>query len=197
VYTQTTVQTEADLTAAAAAGDDDAFRRLVRRVYPRLRRWALARTGDPDDADEVVQRTLIQMHRGLGSFEGQSKLSSWLYRILGNVAVDVARSRHAGRQVRVEEGAVAPDVTTIHDDPVRSIHAQRLGAAVRDYLTSLPPRQREVFELIDHEGLSAGDVAEMLEIEPVSVRANLFKARKALRREMLKRYPELMEGYET
>lgn len=197
MYTQTTVQTEADLTSAAAAGDEDAFRRLVRRVHPRIRRWALARTGDPDDADEVVQRTLIQMHRGLRSFEGHSKLSSWLYRIVANAAVDLARSRKAGCEVSVEERAVGSSTMAAGNDPVRSIHAERLGEAVRDYLTSLPPRQREVLELIDHEGLSAVDVAEMLEIEPVSVRANLFKARKAVRREMLKRYPELLGGYET
>ena len=197
MYTQRNVQTETELIAAAAAGDDEAFGRLVRRVYPRLRRWALARTGDVDEADEVVQRTLVRMHGSLGGFEGQSKLSSWLYRILSNAAIDLARSKGARPTVREEEAEPGGGPDPSSADPVRRIHAARLAAAVRDYLTSLPPRQREVLELVDHEGLRAVDVAEMLGIEPVSVRANLFKARKAVRREILKRYPELMEGYEA
>jgi RNA polymerase sigma-70 factor (ECF subfamily) len=67
-----------ELVRRAAAGDDDAFRRLVGSVLPRLRRWALARTGNPDQADEVVQRTLIRAHRGLDRFAGDSRLTSWL-----------------------------------------------------------------------------------------------------------------------
>lgn len=182
-----------DRVRRAAAGDEDAFRSLVREVYPTLRRWALARTGNPDDADEVVQRTLIRMHRGLGDFSGEGQLTTWLYRILANAATDLERSRAThGLSARepVEESA-AP-----WPDPVRTVHAGRMAAVVRDFFDALPPRQREVLELVDHEGLRPVDVAEMLDIEPVTVRANLFKARRAVRRAMLARYPELTEGYE-
>lgn len=179
---------------SAAAGDDDAFRELVREVYPTLRRWALARTGNPDDADDVVQRTLIRMHRGLEDFSGEGRLTTWLYRILANAAIDLQRSRDAGgaRSRDSGDGSTSP-----WPDPVRTVHAGRMAAAVRDFFNALPPRQREVMELVDHEGLRPVDVADMLGIEPVSVRANLFKARRAVRGAMLARYPELTEGYET
>ncbi|MDX1675814.1 MAG: RNA polymerase sigma factor [Longimicrobiales bacterium] len=178
----------------AADGDEDAFRALVRRVHPRLRRWALAKTGDPDQADEAVQRTLIRMHRGLAGFTGESALTSWLYRILSNAVIDMHRSESARPTVREEAAEVMPERSE-GPDPIQSIHAGRMARAVRDFFDLLPPRQREVLELVDHQGMKAVDVAEMLEIEPGSVRASLFKARRTLRGEILERYPELTEGY--
>lgn len=185
-----------ELVRRAAAGDDDAFRALVRQVHPRLRRWALARTGDPDDADEAVQRTLIRMHRGLPRFSGDSALSSWLYRILSNAVIDMYR-RDASRPTVPEEKVKHTREESVTPDPIRTLHAGRLADAVRDYFEALPPRQREIMELVDFEGLRAVDVAEMLDVKPVTVRANLFKARRALRERILARHPELEEGYGT
>lgn len=181
-----------ELVRQAAAGDDHAFRVLVRKVYPKLRRWALARTGDPDAADEAVQQTLIRMHRGLARFSGDSALTTWLYRILTNVTIDLHRAdtrRPAGQEEPVEEAAAH------QSDPVRAIHAGRMAAAVRDYFETLPPRQREVLELVDFEGMPPVEVADLLGLKAVSVRASLFKARRSLRERILERFPELTEGY--
>ena len=200
---------QSELIRRAATGDDDAFRALVRAVLPRLRRWALARLRDPDDADEAVQETLIRMHRSLASFEGQSRLSSWLYRILRNVATDLERQRAARSAVAearpgpAAAGGAAPSdvahttssVPSSPPDPVAALHAGRLAAAVRDFLEALPPGQRQILELVDHQGMRAVDVAEALDMKPATVRAHLFKARRAIRERILERYPELMEGY--
>lgn len=183
-----------ELVRRATEGDDDAFRLLVRHVHPTLRRWALAKTGDADAADEAVQRTLIRMHRGLGRFSGDSALTSWLYRILSNVVIDMHRAESSTPTV-TEETLEQMREQAEQPDPVRALHAGRLADAVRDFFEALPPRQREVMELVDFEGLQAVDVAEMMGIEPVSVRAHLFKARRAIRERILERHPELMEGY--
>lgn len=182
-----------ELVRRAAGGDDDAFRRLVRQVHPRLRRWALARTGDPDAADEAVQQTLIRMHRGLARFSGDAALTSWLYRILSNVIIDMHRRADAPT-VAEKELEHMPDEAD-RPDPIRALHAGRLADTVRDFFEVLPPRQREVMELVDFEGLRPVDVAEMMGIEPVSVRAHLFKARRTIRERILERHPELTEGY--
>lgn len=185
-----------ELVRRAAGGDDDAFRALVRRVHPSLRRWALAKTGDRDAADEAVQRTLIRMHRALDGFAGDAALTSWLYRILSNAVIDMQRADAA--RTTVSEDALDRMPEEAEDpDPIRALHAGRLAAAVRDFFHTLPPRQREVIELVDFEGLKAVEVAEMLDLEPVTVRANLFKARRAIRARILERHPELMEGYEA
>lgn len=219
---------------SAASGDDEAFRQLVREVHPTLRRWALGRTGDSDDADEVVQRALIRMHRSLHTFTGDSRLTSWLYRIVANAAIDVRRSSGAPRSDTAPGAGVGTATATAATtrggaaagargsvtgrggggagprtvrldpdhaaepgpDPARRIDAGRMAASVRDFFEELPPRQREVLELVDHQGMRAVDVAEALGIRPVSVRANLLKARRKVRRAILSRYPELTEGYE-
>ncbi len=183
-----------DLIRRAAGGDDDAFRLLVRQVHPRLLRWALAKTGDPDTADEAVQRTLIRMHRGLAGFTGDAALSSWLYRILSNVVIDMHRAGSGPAMVPEETLEQMPE-TADRPDPIRTLHAGRMADVVRDFFEALPPRQREVMELVDFEGLSSVEVAGMMGIEPVSVRAHLFKARRAVRERVLERHPELMEGY--
>lgn len=185
------------LAARAAAGDEEAFAALAGRVLPRLRRWALARTADPDEADEVVQETLIRMHRSLDGFAGASRLSTWLYRVLANVANE--RRRWRDRRPALPLEAVPPGAegaTDAGEDPVTTVHARRMAAVVREYFETLPPGQRQVLELVDHEGLRPVEVAEALEMNPVTVRAHLFRARKALRERILARYPELMEGYE-
>ncbi|HUG42527.1 MAG TPA: RNA polymerase sigma factor [Longimicrobiales bacterium] len=184
------------LVARAAAGDAAAFDELARRVLPRLRRWALARTADPDEADEVVQETLIRMHRGLRGFSGAARLSSWLYRILANAAN--ARDRRRRRHPTVADRTVLaePEASVERADPVASLHARRMAAVVREYFETLPPGQREILELVDHEGMRPVEVAEALAMNPVTVRAHLFRARRALRSRILERYPELMEGYE-
>ena len=185
---------ERELIRRAVGGDDDAFRSLVRQVHPRLRRWALAKTGDPDAADEAVQRTLIRMHEGLARFSGDARLTSWLYRILRNAVIDLHRADAARRAVPEEELDHVPEKAE-RPDPIHALHAGRMADAVRDFFDALPARQREVMELVDFEGLAAVDVAEMLGIEAVSVRASLFKARRKVRERVLERYPELMEGY--
>lgn len=185
--------------ARAAAGDEPAFSALVGRMLPRLRRWALARTGDPDEADEVVQETLIRMHRGLPGFTSGSRLSSWLYRILANTANQ--RDRRRGRRPTVPVDTIGDDAVATGERPdppdaVASLHARRMAAVVREYFYTLPAGQRQVLELVDHEGMRPVDVAEALEMNPVTVRAHLFRARRSLRSRILERYPELMEGYE-
>lgn len=186
-----------ELAARAAAGNEAAFGDLVRRLEPRLRRWALVRTGDRDEADEVVQETLIRMHRGLGAFTGRARLGTWLYRILANVANERRRARRRRPAVSLETAAEAAASGFERDeDPAGVLHARRLAAVVREYFGTLPAGQREVLELVDHHGMRPVEVAEALDMNPVTVRAHLFKARRALRSKILERYPELMEGYE-
>ena len=187
------------LARRAAAGDEAAFGTLTRRLLPRLRRWALARAGDPDEADEIVQETLIRMHRGLAGFQGTARLTSWLYRILANTANERARRRARGPTLASESlhpGHEREAAETEFADPVSSLHARRMAAVVREYFETLPPGQRQVLELVDQEGMRPVEVAEALEMNPITVRAHLFKARRAIRSRILERYPELMEGYE-
>lgn len=186
------------LAAQAAMGDEAAFRTLVRRVHPRIHRWALSVTGTAVDADEVAQEVLLRMYRHLGDFKGDSRLTTWLYRITRNAAIDHVRAagRHETLSLDADDadGPGTPEPTTT-PDPLRHLRAGRLAALVDVFFQELPDRQREVFDLVDLQGYAPTEVAAMLDTQPVTVRGNLFKARRAIRESILARHPELLEGY--
>jgi len=87
---------------------------------------------------------------------------------------------------------------TVEADPAESpdeaLDRERIRALVETFFEELPPRQRAVFDLADLQGFTSPEIAEMLDIAPVSVRAHLFKARRTLRKKILEGHPELAEG---
>lgn len=180
------------LITGAQSGDRGAFSRLADRVQSKVRGWAESFTQDADDADDVTQDVLILVHRRLPQFEGKSRFSTWLYTITRNVALD--RRRRTKRRERKLETMDAPV------DTVEMRHAfdeDTLSSLVLKYFDALPARQREVFELSDIQGLSAPEVAERLGMKAVTVRANLFKARRTIRQRMLEHHSNLLEEYRS
>ncbi len=186
-----------ELVRRAQGGDDGAFDALVRRVYARMQRWALARTGDPDDADEVVQTALLRMHRSLGTYDGRSKFTTWLYRVVGSAAGDVHRQRRRHR--RLADRVVRLARPRDRADPRAQERVERgeTVAVVRTFFEELPDRQREVFDLCDLQGYAPAEVAEMLGLEPVTARTHLHRARRTIRERIMESHPELREGYRS
>jgi RNA polymerase sigma-70 factor (ECF subfamily) len=180
------------LISSAQGGDRGAFSRLAERVERTVRGWAEAITGDRDDADDVTQDVLILLHRRLPQFEGKSRFSTWLYRITRNVALDRQR-RIARRGKRMEAMDPAP-VSVI---PRENLDDATVARLVLHYFDQLPSRQREVFELADIHGLTAQEIAERLGLKAVTVRANLFKARRTIRERMLAHHSKLLEEYRS
>ncbi len=177
----------------AQAGDRDALRKLVEAAYPSVRRWALVRTGDPADAEDLTQDVMIQMIRKLGAYRGTAPFSTWLYTITRHAAAD--RFRHAKRKAELVHDPRTVEAFTPREQlPLDDqIDRSDLTGMVRVFFEDLPSRQREVFDLVELNGLTSAEAGERMGIEPVSVRAHLFKARKALRQQILDANPELAE----
>ena len=180
------------LISGAQGGDRGAFSRLAALVQGRVRGWAASFTDDADDAEDVTQDVLILVHRRLPQFEGKSRFSTWLYTITRNVALD--RRRRIKRRERRLETMDAP-VDTV--EMRVAFDEDTLTSLVLRYFDELPARQREVFELSDIQGLSAPEVAERLGMKAVTVRANLFKARRTIRQRMLEHHSSLLEEYRS
>src|SRR3954469_13817596 len=85
--------TDEALSARAAAGDEHAFEDLVTRYQARVFRMARRLTGDDGDAQDALQETFLQAYRGLASFRGDARFSTWLYRIATNAALMQRRAR--------------------------------------------------------------------------------------------------------
>ncbi len=178
-----------DLVRRAREGDEEALRDLVTRAHPIVRRWALVRTGDPTEADDLAQDVLVQMIRRLASYQGTAAFGTWLYTVTRNAAEDRRRlgnRREKARRSAEALGALLPART---ERPDEALDRERLASLLRAFFEELPPRQREVLDLSDLQGFTSPEIAGMLGIEPVSVRAHLFKARRTLRRRILKAHP--------
>lgn len=183
----------AALVREAQSGDEQAFRRLVERCYRQVFRWALVRTGDADDADDVTQNVLVRLSTHLGRYDGRSRFTTWLYRVTANAAGGFFRRRAARRRAVRQLEQREPGPEPAGGDPLADIHAAHVASMVRSFFTDLPARQREILDLADLQGFGPSEIADMLGMNPVTVRAHLFRARRALRTRILEQHPALRE----
>jgi RNA polymerase sigma-70 factor (ECF subfamily) len=177
--------TDAELVAAARHGDTAALEALLVRYQPNLYRFGLRMCGNEEDAGDVAQESLISMARSLGDFRGDSSVSSWLYTIARRFCIKKRRrSKFAPAR---EEPLDAPGVDAAQrladpaPNPEQTATNRELQRALVRAIDRLDPAQREVLVLRDVEGLSAAEVAKVLEITVDAVKSRLHRARVAVR----------------
>ena len=157
---------------AAVAGDRQAQGAIARLYYPRMRRWALLESGDPMSAEEAVQEALVRWVRHSGTFDLSKPFTPWLRTLVRNACRDAKRGRW-----RVLEflpwGRRAPDIE-------RRVALSQAANKALSAFSQLTPRQREVVDLVDLQGLSAVEAAEELGMSPATARVHLHGAHKRL-----------------
>jgi RNA polymerase sigma-70 factor (ECF subfamily) len=152
--------------------DDDAW--LIANEIPRLRRYARTLTQDAAAADDLVQDALERAMRKWRLWGRRGSLRAWLYRLLYNVFLNqVARARHRGVEVAVEEGPALATAPRQEDAAL----CREIGAA----MAALPPEQRAAIALTAVEGLSYDEAAKALDIPIGTLRSRLFRGRETLR----------------
>jgi RNA polymerase sigma-70 factor (ECF subfamily) len=183
---------DAQLASLASSGDDSAFTTLVTRFQPAVFRWALIFASDPDEAEDITQEVFVRTYRQLGDYRSDGPLDAWLYRITRRAATQMRRTRkRRGRLALSPAAQPLRDVYTT--DPGGRVDRERAASLIRELFAELPRRQREIFDLVDLQGFSPAEAAERTGMKPVSVRANLFKARKAIRESLLATHPSYRE----
>jgi len=184
--------------ARARAGDEDAFRELTEPYRRELQLHIYRIVGSTQDAEDMLQETLLAAWRGLEQFEGRASVRAWLYRIATNRSLDVLRaSRRRPEDQRMTQMpeptrwseplwlAPYPDVLLegIPDEApgpeARYETKEAIALAFIVGLQHLPPQQRAVLVLRDVLGYRAAEVAEMLETSEASVNSLLRRARAA------------------
>ena len=178
------------LAARAAAGDDRAFEEIVARYERRVFRLACRLTSETD-APDVLQNTFLQVYRNLPSFRGESRFATWLYRIATNAALMVrrARTRKPAESLdafmpRFDEHGMHADLPAQLQVASRAdelIDRQALVKKARAGIARLPDVYRDAFVLRDLEEMSTTDVAQVLGVEPATVRQRVHRARLLLR----------------
>ncbi len=176
------------------AGQPAAFERLVARVRQRVQRWARRYTDDDDSAEDVAQEVLIGLEHRVHQFRGGSRFTTWLFTVTRSVALNHRRREQRRSELRVAHDA-PPDV--LDRDAAADSDRATLAALILRYFDALPPQQRLIFRLVDLEGLEPAEVARQLGMRQVTVRANLFKARRTIRAKMLERHERLLMEYRS
>lgn len=182
------------LLAKWRAGDDAALDALLGCIHPMLYRWALANAVDVDDAEDIAQQALVTVYRKIRQFRGESPFAVWLYRLTVRTAGQ--RRRTSARRKSLDVRAHAEVAKRVYEtDPGARVDRERLTAKVREAYEQLPPQQRAALTLVDLEGHAPAKAAELMEISPVTLRANLFKARARVRRLVMEMSPALAERF--
>ena len=167
------------LVAAARDGDGSAFDRLVELTHRDTYTLALRLTGDPHEAADVTQEAYLRAYRSIDGFRGESRFSTWMYRITANCASThmgrLRRHRRRNRELAVDEMVV--DETGSHDPQART-DAAELQQQLLEALDSLPAKLRAVVVLRDSYDMSHEDIAEQLGISVSAAKVRLHRARR-------------------
>ncbi|MFT3924150.1 MAG: sigma-70 family RNA polymerase sigma factor [Myxococcales bacterium] len=167
-----------ELLKRSQSGDSEALELLLGRLRDQIYRFGLKMCGDSEDAKDVLQETMLSVARNIGSFRGDSSLSTWLYRIAHSFCV---KHRHKLRDRPPSLAASMLAETKPVDRPDDSLDQRELQAELTAAVHELEPMYREVLVLRDMEGLSAPEVAEVLGIGVPAVKSRLHRARLAVR----------------
>jgi RNA polymerase sigma-70 factor (ECF subfamily) len=182
-----TVVNDSDLLEAARAGDAEALETLLERHEPRVYRFARRLCGHHEDAEDVLQESLLAAARGLSGFRGASSLSTWLFSITRSACIKKRRrSRFAPTEVSLDsaEADAARDHPDVAPGPEEALHARRVEAALERAIAGLDRKYREVFVLRDVEGLTAPDVAAVTGLSVAAIKSRLHRARARVREEL-------------
>lgn len=168
--------------ARLKAGDEAACAACIEAHSPALYRLALRITGDPDEAEDVLQDTFLSAFRSLHAFDGRSALGTWLYRIAHNAALMRLRKRRPTASLDEMEGEDAPPLFSDTKAPDELVAEHETAEALSTAILALPQSLREVFVLREVEDRSTAETAELLQISEGAVKTRLHRARQALRR---------------
>jgi RNA polymerase sigma-70 factor (ECF subfamily) len=193
------MESDADLVTAAQQGDRIALGRLLERHQAKVYRFGMRMCRGEEDAKDVLQETLIAAARTLPDFRGASSLSTWLYTIARSFCIKQRRrSKFAPESVESLDAGEGSKAALQLPDPGRTpdeaLDGRRLEAALDDAIGALEPKYREVLVLRDVEGLSAAEVAEVLDLSVEAVKSRLHRARVAVRERVA---PALHPGLEA
>ena len=175
---------DAAAVARARAGDREAFRGLVEKHSRNVFRLAFRMTGNEEDAEDVVQETMLKAYRSLERFGGQAEFSTWLHRIAANCAVDLLR-RRAPREDRtrpIEEEAVEAAGSGVAPD--RALFGTEIRDRVALSLDGLSAMERAAFVLRHFEGRTTAEIGELLGVRSGAAKNCVFRAVAKLRRDL-------------
>jgi RNA polymerase sigma-70 factor, ECF subfamily len=177
--------TDAAAVALARDGDSEAFRSLVERHSRAVYRLAHRMTGNPSDAEDVVQETFLRAYKQLGRFESRANFGTWLHRIAVNCSIDLIRSRphrEAAQDATDLEQYVTPEVAAdAGRSPERLMLSTQVQERINSAMGSLSQMERAAFMLRHFEGHSIDEISHVLGLKTNATKHSIFRAVRKMR----------------
>jgi len=167
---------------------DQKFDTIFDEYHPRIIRY-LSRIVGPVDAEDLSQEVFDKINRGLSRFQGRSSLSTWIYRIATNSAIDRVRSaaykyesNHDAFEDETTHGSSRPMAEKAVPVTDQLVIRKEMRDCVNEFIDNLPPDYRTVIVLSELEGFANQEIAEILGISLDNVKVRLHRARARLKR---------------
>ncbi len=176
-------------------GDTKAFAVLVDRYKDLIFTLAIQMLKNREEAEEVSQDTFIKVFKKLKNFKGDSKFSTWVYRIAYNTCLDRLKSNKRKQNTVAINEFTEHEVKTL-DNALSMMEAQESKQAIQDCLQMLPADDCALLTLYYFEELSLEEIAKVIGVKANNVKVKLFRSRKKLTTILQhKLEPEIIESY--
>jgi RNA polymerase sigma-70 factor, ECF subfamily len=178
---------ESELILKAQEGDRNALASLVKNYEQTVYNFSFKICRNKDRAEHTMQETFMSMVKNLSQFSGKSKLSTWLYTIVSNNCLMLARSNKSKFHDSLDDDETLIDEKNIVDwkiTPEKLTENIELKEVLDSAIQKLPPDYRIVFLLRDVEGLSTEEAGEVMNLSVPAVKSRLHRARAFLRNEL-------------
>ena len=178
-------------------GDANAFTVLVDRYKDLVFTLALRMMKHTEEAEEAAQDTFIKVYKSLNKFKGDSKFSTWIYRVAYNTCLD--RLKKNKRQLyTLEINEYTEHQVKTLDNALDQIEAKEKQQAIQDCLALLPSEDSFLLTLYYFEELSLEDIAKIVSLKPNNVKVKLYRSRKKLATILKRKLDnDIIESYET
>ena len=155
------------------------FQEIYDEFHPKIRRY-LSRLVGSNEAEDLAQEVFIRVSQSLGQFRGDSKLSTWVYRIATNAALDRLRSPSFPRKSDASARGQGPEPVEASRTEHELVRGE-MNECIREYVDRLPPNYRSVVALSEGEELTNHQIADVLGISVDTVKIRLHRARARLK----------------
>jgi len=166
------------------------FEKIHENYRARILRYLTRLVGEAE-AEDLVQEVFVKVNQALPDFRGESRLSTWLYRVATNAAIDRARGasfKQAGLETRLGEADAVGAGSIWTGEPAASLDQELLSKqrfeCFANYVRKLPPKYRAVLVLSELEELPDKEIAEILELSLGAVKIRLHRGRRLLLQEL-------------
>ncbi len=181
---------DAELIKQTRDGLVSGFEALVRRYHARCMHFARGILNNKEDAEEAVQDAFIKVYANIDSFRGDSKFSTWLYKILFNLCYSRLRNKKTFVDISVVEDRYEERLLREQAGDLQNhkFETRDLSDMVAGVLRELPERYKSVMHLFYNEDLAIEEIARIMNISHNSVKVRLYRGRQLLRDTIVKRF---------